>query len=181
MRFAPPSTAFPPHTPPRQTAIPPALHTPQSPSIWTNYFVHHCQCFAPHDSHHTTPCLSTRPGLVFAYVWLPPPSSFLCILWLWFTGVHGSSNIFFSVHAHLCFLATCVIWGVDVAVGVLHECLGVFVCTQTNSGPETEHSQRQTRPRQPQARVSTSRADTTLTTLTLATPPWTALHPFFEF
>ena len=115
---------------------------------------------------HHTPFVHTA-RTCFAYVCLPPPSSFLCILWLWFTGVHGSSNIFFSVHAHLCFLATCVIGGVDVAVGVLHECLGVFVCTQTNSGPETEHSQRQTRPRQPQARVSASRADTRPTVLNL--------------
>ena len=44
--------------------------------------------------------------------------------------MHGSSNIFFSVHTNLCFLATCVFVGVDVTVGVLRGCLGVFVCVQ---------------------------------------------------
>ena len=37
--------------------------------------------------------------------------------------MHGSSNIFFSVQAHFCCLATCVFVCADVSVGV-----GAFVC-----------------------------------------------------
>ena len=64
-------------------------------------------------SQHTTThhALSTRPPLP------------LCILWLRFAGLHGSSNIFFSVQAHFCCLATCVFVCADVSVGV-----GAFVC-----------------------------------------------------
>jgi len=82
MQFAPSTLAFPPYIPPQKIATPPVLHTPHSPSIWTTYFVHHCQCFATHDPHHTTPCFVLSAGTCFAYVCLPPPSSFLRILWL---------------------------------------------------------------------------------------------------
>ena len=69
----------------------------------------------------------------------------MCIVWFHFAGVHGSYNIFFSVQAHFCCLATCVFVCADVSVGVRRGCLGAFVCVQnTTSGPESEHSQRRT-------------------------------------
>jgi len=78
MRYAPPNTALPPHIPPHHTVIPPVLHSPPSPSIWTKYFVHHCQFFVTHDPHHTLPFFAHTTRTCFPYVCLPPPSSFLC-------------------------------------------------------------------------------------------------------
>ena len=57
-------------------------------------------------------------------------------------------------------------------------CLGTFVCTKIKKGTAPEHHQHHTRQRHPQTQVPARRADTRLTTLNLATHPWTALRPF---
>jgi len=91
--------------------------------------------------YHNTPqhtVLCQRGQDLFCICLLACPPLPLCILWLCFAGVHGSSNIFLSVHAHFCCLATCVFVCADVSVGV-----GAFVCVQNKtSGPNSEQHPR---------------------------------------
>jgi hypothetical protein len=103
-------------------------------------------------------------------------------------GAQSSSNICLSVQANLYLLGKCVSVYVDVGVCVCG-CVGVFVCVQKQNKQSRRSTARITRVNDTPrpvidvafiTSVSACRADTCPTTLNLATPPWTVLHPLFQ-